>query len=127
MNLGFLEAEDLIKSFLSFALMMGLGITGNIDHMAVDDYGLRVETEKLPGVAFGNIAFSNPRQGVDNYNHEYGHLIQEDIWGPLYLPLTATGSFVGNVLSLLAPRKLGRAYYNIGTEKQADILGGVQR
>lgn len=127
MDLGWIAAQDLAKSFLSFALMMGLGITGNIDNLVVDDYGLRVQTEKSPGMSFGNIAFSNPRQGVDNYNHEYGHLIQEDIWGPVYLPITATGSLIGNVLSLLAPRKLGRVYYNIGTEKQADLLGGVDR
>lgn len=119
--------EDWIKSFLSFALMMGLGITGNIDNMDVADRGIRVESDTWPAMAFGNIAFSNPRQGAESYDHEYGHLIHEDILGPVYAPLAGLTSLVGNILSVANPHRYGPLYYKMGTEREADRYGGVQR
>lgn len=63
--------------------------------------------------------------------HEYGHVQQSRILGPLYLPTVALASIAMNIISRvsLACGRYGFAshYYNRWPENWADRLGGVKR
>lgn len=63
--------------------------------------------------------------------HEYGHFIQSQIFGPLYLIVIGLPSIVMNIISIFS-RKFGKGkfannYYNRWPESWADKLGGVDR
>lgn len=63
--------------------------------------------------------------------HEYGHVRQSRLLGPLYLPTVALVSVVMNIISrvLLASGRYEFAthYYDRWPENWADRLGGVKR
>lgn len=65
--------------------------------------------------------------------HEHGHSIQSRMWGPLYLLAVGIPSAVfNNLWDRLFHKKWSAAqrthwYYSRYPEKQADMLGGVER
>jgi hypothetical protein len=60
------------------------------------------------------------------YCHEYGHTIQNYIFGWLYLIVIGIPSLVNNIRSRYNKRVL-KTYYQRYPEKWADKLGGVKR
>ena len=56
--------------------------------------------------------------------HEYGHWLQEQEMKDAYLPISGLTSLLGNLFSLAG---IAVDYYGLGTEKEADELGGVNR
>lgn len=68
--------------------------------------------------------------GAENIDHERGHAVQSRRLGPLYLPLVGVPSVlrVGYAVAhkLATGRRWG-GYYEGWPERQADVLGGVDR
>ncbi len=81
-----------------------------------------IELEARFGVSLGKYIL------IGNYDektikHEYGHTVQNFIFGPLYLIIIGIPSIVRNILS----RFIKIEYYNGFPERWADQLGGVKR
>lgn len=77
------------------------------------------------GVSFGPIAVVNENPSEFILNHEYGHGIQNCIFGP-FMILISIISFIRYWYHILL-RKLNKKvpdYYSIWFEKQANELGG---
>ena len=78
------------------------------------------------GVIFLGDKYTNNQYGRDTLNHEYGHSLQMDKYGPLlFTTNVATPSLVGNGLNRLG--WLPCNYFSLPWEHEADILGGVTR
>jgi len=62
--------------------------------------------------------------------HEYGHSLQSEDWGWLYLPLILSLSTACWVYSKVSKRRvifILRWYYSLPWERDADRRGGVKR
>jgi len=62
--------------------------------------------------------------GAKTVAHEYGHCLQSEKWGWLYLPVIGVPSLKNNLKARNCERT-AKNYYNLYPEKQADLLGGV--
>jgi hypothetical protein len=79
------------------------------------------------GISLGMFIFLDERKDFwTTVSHEYGHVIQSRILGPLYLPtiglLSISGAIIWSVFKL-NPRN----YYRLPWEWLADKMGGVRR
>lgn len=117
---------DFLKNTLSLLALVGLGIAGKIDSVQSLPAGLVAQTQLEPSFTFGNVAYVGEGGNSKTPMHEYGHLLQEDMMGPAYLPFAAINSGVGNLLYALGLMKPWD-YYNLPSEHMADQLGGVRR
>ncbi len=85
------------------------------------------------GVSLGDYIFFDTEYNAETVKHELGHSVQSRQLGPLYLPVIGIASAVCNNLwdrlfhRKWPVRKRVKWYYSRFPEKQADILGGVQR
>ena len=83
------------------------------------------------GVSLGKFIFLGRNYRRETIKHEYGHVIQGFIFGPLYLIIIGLPSITQNIISIFS-QKFGkgiyaRNYYNRYPENWADKLGGVSR
>ena len=67
-----------------------------------------------------------PVRNLQTVKHEYGHLRQGLIFGPLYLFVVGIPSVFWNLLSRVLPH-IKKTYYIRYPENWADKLGGVER
>ena len=88
----------------------------------------------ISGVSLGKYIILKPRSDyAQTVPHEHGHSIQSRAWGPLYLLAVGVPSAVFNNLwdrlfhKGWAMAQRHKWYYSRYPEKQADVLGGVQR
>ena len=65
--------------------------------------------------------------GENTKNHEYGHTIQSNFLGPLFLIIIGLPSIIWAGCFDRYRRKHNISYYQFYTEKWADALGGVKR
>ena len=76
------------------------------------------------GITLGEYIIVGTRQEL-TVCHEYGHVLQSRMLGPLYLPVIGLPSLLWAWLGdMVAP---GKSYYWFYTERWADRLGGVER
>lgn len=64
---------------------------------------------------------------LDYMNHEYGHTLQSQKLGPLYLLVIGIPSGIWNKCFKKYREKNNVSYYSFYTESWADKLGGVKR
>lgn len=79
------------------------------------------------GLSLGNFIFVNRTASQNTKDHEYGHTIQSDILGPLFLIVIGLPSIVWAGCFDRYREKHNVSYYYFYTEKWADALGGVKR
>ena len=79
------------------------------------------------GLSLGSFIFVNPIAGENTKNHEYGHTIQSNFLGPLFLIVIGLPSIIWAGCFDSYRRKHNISYYQFYTEKWADALGGVKR
>ena len=73
-----------------------LGVSGVVEDVSFTDNAMMVLHDQPIGVAFGGIAFhSLPRR----FDHELGHLAQEDLLGGLYLPIVGIPSLISAIVA----------------------------
>ena len=80
------------------------------------------------GITLGEYIIVGTRQQL-SVRHEFGHVLQSRILGPLYLPIIGLFSSVHAGLNgvIRCCKKHPEGYYHFWTEKWADRLGGVER
>ena len=78
------------------------------------------------GVTLGNYVFLSTvfRTSTRDVNHEWGHVRDSRLLGPLYLPVIGIPS---GLHALWWRRHQARDYYAFWTERRADRRGGVAR
>lgn len=86
-----------------------------------------IRSRFFPGVGLSAFIFMNERQ-CDNktFKHEYGHVLQGFIFGPLYLLAIGIPSLFNNLYARINSEYL-KTYYEKYPEKWADELGKVRR
>jgi len=88
-----------------------------------DKYYVLYSCNMPGGISLGMFVLINKKMFTSNtINHEYGHVKQSRILGPLYLLVIGIPSILWAGFG-----KNGNAYYTFYTEKWADRLGGVDR
>jgi hypothetical protein len=80
------------------------------------------------GVSLGCFIFIGEHRGDSHrvVKHEYGHCVQSELLGPLYLLIIGVASFTMNALTRVGVLSCER-YYKRWPESWADRLGGVLR
>lgn len=79
-------------------------------------------------VALGEYVVVNWFASHDIVDHEFGHVRQSRMLGPLYLPLVGLQSLCHAAVHYdLCGKKKYKPYRHFWTEKWADWLGGVKR
>lgn len=79
------------------------------------------------GIALGEYIFLSSTD-YNSIRHEYGHVLQSRILGPLYLLLIGIPSLIHAAIHKeICSKKHPQSYYHFYTEKWADILGDVYR
>ena len=84
------------------------------------------------GVSLGKYIFVCEGASNNTIQHEYGHCIQSERYGWLYLLIVGLPSVTRNIWNRIAhkswpPEKRSAWYYSAWPEKQADKLGEVER
>lgn len=83
---------------------------------------------KGKAVTLGEYVIVNWFASKDTVNHEFGHVRQSRMLGPLYLPLIGLQSICHAAVHYdLCGKKRYKPYNHFWTEKWADKLGGVKR
>lgn len=96
-----------------------------IPHKTAFVYKLRVSGGW--GVSLGSyILLARGADDAQTRDHEYGHSLQSQMLGPLYLIIVGLPSVVMNLLSR-AISSMAKTYYKRWPESWADKLGGVTR
>ena len=93
------------------------------------DYkGREVVTWKFPnaGISLGKYVLVGSYATPITIAHEYGHCVQSQMLGPLYLLAVGVPSITQNILTRLGLLSADR-YYCRFPERWADSLGGVKR
>lgn len=80
----------------------------------------------LSGASLGRYIVLKPHHSMTTIRHEYGHVRQSRMLGPLYLFVVGIPSAINNLRSRKDP-KVYENYYNMYPENWADKLGGVTR
>lgn len=79
-------------------------------------------------VALGEYVVVNWFASHDTVDHEFGHVRQSRMLGPLYLPLVGFQSLCHAAVHYdLCGKKKDKLYTHFWTERWADRLGGVRR
>ena len=79
-------------------------------------------------LALGEYVVLNWFAGHDTVDHEFGHVRQSRMLGPLYLPLIGLQSLSHAAVHYdLCGKKKYKPYTHFWTERWADRLGGVRR
>lgn len=80
------------------------------------------------GITLGEYIIVGTRQDI-TVRHEFGHVLQSRMLGPLYLIVIGLPSIMHAWLSdrIGCCRRHQEGYYHFYTEKWADRLGGVER
>jgi hypothetical protein len=87
----------------------------------------------LSGFSLGRyICLNDKKCSIETVKHEIGHSIQSKNYGWFYLLLIGIPSICGNIWGRIAHKnwdyeKSDKWYFSRFPEKQADILGGVNR
>lgn len=71
-------------------------------------------------VTLGEYIFTNARVSLSTIRHEYGHIVQSRILGPLYLPVIGLPSILHAAVHNKACK--GKEYNHFYTERWADSL-----
>lgn len=83
------------------------------------------------GVALGDHIIVDSNASDQTLKHEYGHVLQSRMLGPLYLLVVGLPSITMNILSTILYRagrpKFLQNYYSRWPESWADRLGNVER
>ena len=110
---------QLPQNIVALAMMPFLG---KLKLIKVDNYCFAFSGKKMSGgISLGSFVFLSNYMGmVDRYvAHEYGHVVDSHIWGPLYL-------FVIGIPSILnAAFNFTDCYYDFYTEKCANKHAGL--
>ena len=110
---------QLPQNIVALAMMPFLG---KLKLIKVDNYCFAFSGKKMSGgISLGSFVFLSNYMGmVDRYvAHEYGHVVDSHIWGPLYL-------FVIGIPSILnAAFNFTDCYYDFYTEKWANKHAGL--
>lgn len=80
----------------------------------------------LSGASLGRYIVLKPHHSMTTIRHEYGHVRQSRMLGPLYLFVVGIPSAINNLRSR-KDTKVYENYYNMYPENWADRLGGVTR
>lgn len=80
----------------------------------------------LSGASLGRYIVLKPHHSMTTIRHEYGHVRQSRMLGPLYLFVVGIPSAINNLRSR-KDAKVYENYYNMYPENWADKLGGVTR
>ena len=88
--------------------------------------------KSLSGTSLGRYIFLDNTYSMNSVKHEIGHSIQSKKFGCFYLLIVGLPSLSNNLWVRLFHRKWDNErsikwYYSRWPEKQADILGGVNR
>ena len=78
------------------------------------------------GISLGKYIIISERASLQTLNHEYGHCLQSEQLGPLYLFVVGLPSITMNIMSRLGVLN-DENYYKRWPENWADELGGVVR
>lgn len=78
------------------------------------------------GVTLGEYIFLGSKRFID-VQHEWGHVRQSRMLGPLYLIVIGLPSLVWAWLYGWIVKRTKNGYYRFWTERWADRLGGVER
>ena len=73
-----------------------LGVSGVVESVSFTDDAMMVQHNQPFGIAFGGVAFHSLPWRFD---HELGHLAQEDLLGALYLPVVGIPSLISAVVN----------------------------
>ena len=79
------------------------------------------------GVSLGRFIFISPKDDHSALRHEYGHHLDSNHLGPLYLFVIGIPSFCWAMFFEKYRKKHHISYYDFYTERRADELGGVIR
>ena len=79
------------------------------------------------GVSLGCFIFISEHANHKTLRHEYGHFLDGNCLGPLYLPIIFLPSFCWAAFFDKYREKHNISYYTFYTERRADKLGGVNR
>ena len=84
-------------------------------------------TKKRFGISLGPVIIVSEKfnKNKRTMNHQYGHSIQSEILGPLYLLVVGLPSMIMNVLTRLKVLEV-KNYYKRWPESWADKLGGIK-
>ena len=80
----------------------------------------------LSGASLGRYIVLKPSHSMTDIKHEYGHVRQSRMLGPLYLIVVGIPSAINNLRSR-RDATVYENYYNMYPENWADKLGGVTR
>ena len=80
----------------------------------------------LSGASLGRYIVLKPYDNMTTVRHEYGHVRQSRMLGPLYLIVVGIPSAINNLRSRRS-QTVRNNYYNMYPENWADKLGGVIR
>lgn len=88
---------------------------------------LVVKTPFDASASCGIIFLSRKQNDIQTLHHEYGHILQLKAMGFFrFLARVIVPSLMGNLLNRMG-RISGGEYYGLPWEREADMLGGVQR
>lgn len=79
------------------------------------------------GLSLGRFIFISPKDDHSALRHEYGHYLDGNCLGPLYLLVIGIPSFCWAMFFEKYRQKKGISYYQFYTERRADKLGEVIR
>lgn len=79
------------------------------------------------GLSLGRFIFISPKDDYSALRHEYGHYLDGNCLGPLFLLVIGIPSFCWAAFFDKYRRKYNISYYNFYTERRADRLGEVIR
>ena len=115
------------QSFLGFLIFIFCALTKNIKSVEIFKNVIIIETSLISGLSFGQFIFLEDVSLTSKIlKHEYGHTIQNYIFGWLYLIIIGIPSFVRAIIWKI--KKLpNRDYYKGWSENWADKLGKVRR
>ncbi len=94
-----------------------LGVSGMVEDVSFTDAAMMVRHNQPFGVAFGGVAFHSLPWRFD---HELGHLAQEDLLGALYIPIVGIPSLIS---AIVAPERHRAMWF----ERWATELGDAIR
>jgi hypothetical protein len=131
-----LYAWQLPQHLLALLILAVLYLAGRVvkaDREALPGRLLFITNTPGWGVSLGFFIFMGKGYGPGDWKHEYGHSVQSERWGPLYLLAIGIPSAIGNNLrdrlfhKSWAWEKRREWYYGRWPENEADRLGGVER
>lgn len=114
------QLPQIIVGWIYYTYLLDKGMI-----LAVEEYnGIRVYTKQPPGcVSLGSYIFISYRATRNAMMHEYGHVKQSLMLGPLYLIIIGIPSILWAMThKMIAPNK---SYYWFYTEAWANKLAGV--